>query len=139
MRILGFNGTFWIHVPYPQFQVPLYSPALPQPEVALKGGENTNSLDLFMELKQFSRALRISTNTPVVEAVTSTLPQSSYHYTLVTLPLYLVAIDGLIVSQFACAVTQNPFLFSMHTAGLHIIFSNYCTSIILVTNSCSSQ
>ena len=48
------------------------------------------SLHLFMELKQSDLALRFSTNTPLVEPVTSSLPNSSYRYTLVTLPLYLV-------------------------------------------------
>ena len=48
------------------------------------------SLHLFMELKHLSIALRFSTNTPVVETVTSSLPKSEYRYTLVTLPLYLV-------------------------------------------------
>lgn len=60
--------------------------------VEVKSGKTgtLRSLHLFMELKQLSVALRFSTNTPVVEVVTSVLPQSDYRYTLITLPLYLV-------------------------------------------------
>jgi len=60
--------------------------------IEVKAGKTgtLKSLHLFMELKQSDLALRFSTNTPLVEPVTSSLPNSSYRYTLVTLPLYLV-------------------------------------------------
>ena len=60
--------------------------------IEVKAGKTgtLKSLHLFMELKQRSLALRFSTNTPLVESVTSSLAESSYRYTLVTLPLYLV-------------------------------------------------
>ena len=48
------------------------------------------SLHTFMELKQLTIALRFSTNTPLMEKVTSALPNSNYQFTLVNLPLYLV-------------------------------------------------
>ena len=60
--------------------------------IEVKSGKTgtLKSLHLFMELKQLDVALRFSTNTPVVETISSTLPKSDYRYTLVTLPLYLV-------------------------------------------------
>ncbi|MFA5447743.1 MAG: DUF4143 domain-containing protein, partial [Sphaerochaeta sp.] len=60
--------------------------------IEVKAGKTgtLKSLHRFMELKQSDLALRFSTNTPLVESVTSSLPNSSYRYTLVTLPLYLV-------------------------------------------------
>jgi len=60
--------------------------------IEVKAGKTgtLKSLHRFMELKERSLALRFSTNTPLVESVTSSLAESSYRYTLVTLPLYLV-------------------------------------------------
>lgn len=60
--------------------------------VEVKSGKTgaLKSLHVFMESKQFPVALRFSTNTPTVETITSSLPQSDFRYTLVTLPLYLV-------------------------------------------------
>lgn len=60
--------------------------------IEVKSGKTgtLRSLHLLMEMKRLPVALRFSTNTPVVETVRSSLPGSDYHYTLVTLPLYLV-------------------------------------------------
>jgi uncharacterized protein len=60
--------------------------------VEVKSGKTgtLRSLHLLMELKHLPLALRFSTNTPVMETVTSSIPQSHYKYTLITLPLYLV-------------------------------------------------
>ena len=60
--------------------------------IEVKSGKTgtLRSLHLLMEMKRLPVALRFSTNTPVVETVRSSLPRSDYHYTLVTLPLYLV-------------------------------------------------
>jgi hypothetical protein len=60
--------------------------------IEVKSGKTgtLKSLHLFMELKHLAVALRFSTNTPMVETVTSSFPHSDYRYTLVTLPLYLV-------------------------------------------------
>lgn len=60
--------------------------------IEVKSGKTgtLKSLHVFMETKQRPLALRFSTNTAVVETVTSPLPNSDYQYTLVTLPLYLV-------------------------------------------------
>lgn len=60
--------------------------------VEVKSGKTgtLRSLHLLMELKHLPLALRFSTNTPVMETVTSSLTQSHYKYTLITLPLYLV-------------------------------------------------
>ncbi len=60
--------------------------------IEVKSGKTgtLKSLHVCMELKKLSTALRFSTNRPVVEIITSSLPYSDYQYTLVTLPLYLV-------------------------------------------------
>jgi len=72
--------------------------------IEVKSGKTgtLKSLHMFMELKQLSLALRFSTNTPIVETVKSSLPQSNYRYTLVTLPLYLVG-------QTRRLMKQTPF------------------------------
>ncbi len=59
--------------------------------VEVKAGKTgtLRSLHLFMEQKQLSTALRFSTHTPVVEEIVSPAP-STYSYTLVSLPFYLV-------------------------------------------------
>ena len=60
--------------------------------IEVKSGKTgtLRSLHTFMELKQLTIALRFSTHTPLVEKVTSALPNSHYQFTLVNLPLYLV-------------------------------------------------
>jgi predicted AAA+ superfamily ATPase len=60
--------------------------------IEVKSGKTgtLRSLHTFMELKQLTIALRFSTHTPLVEKVTSALPNSNYQFTLVNLPLYLV-------------------------------------------------
>ena len=71
------------------FVIQLGSTIIP---IEVKSGKTgtLRSLHLFMEQKHLSVALRFTANTPVVEQVQSSLPQSEYRYTLVTLPLYLV-------------------------------------------------
>lgn len=71
------------------FVIQLGSTILP---IEVKSGKTgtLRSLHLFMEQKHLSVALRFTANTPVVEQIQSSLPDSEYRYTLVTLPLYLV-------------------------------------------------
>lgn len=69
--------------------------------IEVKSGKTgtLRSLHVFMEQKRLSVALRFSTNTSVIEKIQSSLPQSDYTYTLVSLPLYLVGQTRRLMNQ----------------------------------------
>ncbi len=87
------------------FVVQLGSSILP---IEVKSGKTgtLRSLHLFMEQKHLRVALRFSTNTAVVEQIQSSLPESEYRYTLVTLPLYLVGQTRRLMKQKLDSVLQ---------------------------------
>ena len=78
--------------------------------IEVKAGKTgtLKSLHTFMELKQQTIALRFSTNTPLVEKVTSALPNSNYQFTLVNLPLYLVGQTKRLMREIFGKYSDNP-------------------------------